>query len=445
MVAVVVVVALVLGFAIAYRPAYRYYRQAVSQCIEWGNSFRIEEDHFEAELKADADLISRADASFPKYMDALPTSTISDAERMLDEMNSEGLIGSPSTHQRAQANCSSDRLPTQLRQEGGNFKVDTREAQGTISKLDDEFKPFRMVLFDDDLNETALMRTQVVAVVAGVNGLYDESKGLVADEGLRGKLASEIARVRGDVNDMAIRYSQYVKDQDALYKAADAVVASRNKKEGIDCGHQRCVALTFDDGPNPKTTPELSSLLRSRGAHATFFIMGGNAMPDKSSIASSAHRLDTPIGSHTWSHEDLPKIMKQNDEAQQLDATNKAILDATGHVPNQVRPPHGAVDEASRTYIGQHLGSSVVVYGVDSFDWANGATVSSVKSKVESEVQPGSIVLMHDVYQHTVDAVPRILRDLGSKGYRFVTVPELTGEYPRAGVIYYGRDNILRM
>lgn len=444
-VAVVVVVALLLGFAIAYRPSYKYYRQAIAQCIEWGNSFRIEEDHFDAELKSDADLINRARASFPKYKDDLPENTISDAERTLNEMDSEGLIGTPSPHKKAQINCSTDRLPVQLRQEGGNFKVLTSYAQGAISKLDDEFKPLRMVLFDADPDETAQMRTQVAAIVTGVNGLYDESKGLVDDEGLRENLSAEISRVKGDVADTKVLYSQYCKDQDALYKAADAVVASRNKKEGIDCGHQRCVALTFDDGPKPETTPKLSAQLRSHGTHATFFVMGENAMPDKDSIANSAHRLDTPIGSHTWSHEDLPKVMKQHDEIQQLDAAKKAILDATGHVPNEVRPPHGTVDEASRVYIGQHLGSSVVVYGADSFDWAKGATVSSVKAKVEAEVQPGSIILMHDVYQHTVDAAPRILRDLGSEGYRFVTIPELTGEYPRAGVIYYGRDDILRI
>ncbi|MDF7664356.1 polysaccharide deacetylase family protein [Bifidobacterium sp. ESL0763] len=442
-VAALVVVAMV-GCLAGVRPAYRYYRQAIAQCIQWGNSYMLDEQHLATLQQGDDALLAQAKSSNAVAQGRLDGKFYSRAEAASKAVRAERDIDTTAAKTLPQADCAAHQLPTTLRGTGQRFEALTRRSGEAVARLDAAFRPLELALFDGDPVRTAQQHDQLAALLPGIRCFDGESAGLLADEGLRHALDGAITRSEADLGDAHATYGRYVGDQDALYKAADAMVASRNRREGIDCGHQRCVALTFDDGP-ASTTPGIAKLLRTNHAHATFFAIGQKVGGNGSVIASSPHRLDMPVGSHTWSHEDLPKIMKNHDEPQQLDATAQAIQTTTGHVANEVRPPHGAVDEASRTYIGQHLGSSVVEYGVDAYDWANGATDSSVRHEVEAQVRPGDIVLMHDVYRHTLDDLPDILAHLHGQGYRFVTVPELTGEYPRAGTVYYGRDDILRM
>lgn len=85
----------------------------------------------------------------------------------------------------------------------------------------------------------------------------------------------------------------------------------------------------------------------------------------------------------------------------------------------------------------------IALYDVDSYDWAAGASARSVQWKVTAQARPGSIILMHDIHEHTAAALPHILDALHAKGYRTVTIEELTGQYPRPGYVYYSRDNII--
>lgn len=182
------------------------------------------------------------------------------------------------------------------------------------------------------------------------------------------------------------------------------------------------IALTFDDGPSPETTPKLLKILSDRGVKATFFVVGkmAAAYPDVlKQIAAQGHE----IGNHSWSHPILPKI-KLPDADRQIEDTNAAIENATGTKPKIMRPPYGAMTPALRKHIEEKYGLSLIYWSVDPLDWKYKDS-KKVHDVIVSHTQPGGIVLAHDIHPTTVAAMPSVIDDLKAKGFKFVTVSEL--------------------
>ncbi|MEU1391112.1 MULTISPECIES: polysaccharide deacetylase family protein [unclassified Nonomuraea] len=189
-----------------------------------------------------------------------------------------------------------------------------------------------------------------------------------------------------------------------------------------DCRKVKCVALTFDDGPGPYTGTLLRHLAKYR-AHATFFVVGRNvgAHPD---VVRRTVEAGHELGNHTWSHPDLTRLSPAAIRSQ-LARTDQAVKSAAGVVPGLVRPPYGATDRDVRRQAHRPL----VLWSVDTLDWRyrDSARVARVSLK---RVRPGSVILFHDIHPTTVKAVPRVLKGLSARGYRFVTVSELFGGRP---------------
>ncbi|WP_260477599.1 polysaccharide deacetylase family protein [Nonomuraea sp. WAC 01424] len=189
-----------------------------------------------------------------------------------------------------------------------------------------------------------------------------------------------------------------------------------------DCRRVKCVALTFDDGPGPYTKTLLRHLAKY-GARATFFVVGQNvgAYPD---VVRRTAEAGHEIGNHTWSHPDLTKLSRAAIKSQ-LTRTDEAVESAAGVTPGLVRPPYGALDRDVRRQSHRPL----VLWSVDTLDWRHrdSARVARVSLK---RVRPGSVVLFHDIHPTTVKALPRVLKGLSARGYRFVTVSELFGGRP---------------
>lgn len=192
-----------------------------------------------------------------------------------------------------------------------------------------------------------------------------------------------------------------------------------SSRRGIDCRTEKCVALTFDDGPGPKTGALLDSLRRG-DAPSTFFVTGPNAMlrPDMlQRMASEGHE----IGNHTWNHRSLTSLSSAQIRSE-IDRTNDMISRAVNQPATLMRPPFGAHNSIS-----DRLASTpVILWDVDTLDWKHRNTEKVVDAAIK-QTRPGSIVLMHDIHPSTVAAVPRILSGLKDKGYTFVTVTELVG------------------
>ena len=194
----------------------------------------------------------------------------------------------------------------------------------------------------------------------------------------------------------------------------------------------RYVALTFDDGPRRSTTTRLLDGLRERGASATFFLVGERLAENEDLVlrmADEGHQ----VGNHTWDH-----VRLQGDEPahqlQEIQDTDKALGEILGGSGYWLRPPYGMIDQDMKSQIPMPM----VQWSVDPRDWESRNTDKVVRA-VLSQVQPGDIILLHDIYATSVDAALQIVDALTEQGYWFVTVEELlelNGVEPKAGMLY---------
>ena len=192
-----------------------------------------------------------------------------------------------------------------------------------------------------------------------------------------------------------------------------------------------CIAITFDDGPGIYTDRVLG-YLRNYNAKATFFMIGPSAQR-YSSIVKRVFESGHQIGNHTWSHPSLPGLSPTQVQ-NEISSTNNILQGITGAKPNTLRPPYGATNAAVQRVV-SNLGMSSILWSVDTRDWAD-RNSAVVCNRAVSNVRSGSIILLHDIHPTSVEAVPCILQNLTSRGFRFVTVSQLLGEL-QAGQIYY--------
>ena len=191
----------------------------------------------------------------------------------------------------------------------------------------------------------------------------------------------------------------------------------------------KVIALTFDDGPGPHTA-HLLDILDQYGAKATFFLIGSK-VSSQANVVRNIQARDHQLGNHSWSHPELPKL-PADQIASEIDRTNEAIGQATGVTPAILRPPYGAVNGVVLEQL-RLRGMSSILWSVDTRDWAD-RNSQIVCSRAVAGARPGAIILMHDIHQTSVGAVPCILSALKQQGYSFVTVQGLLGNTtPGAG------------
>ena len=182
------------------------------------------------------------------------------------------------------------------------------------------------------------------------------------------------------------------------------------------------IAMTFDDGPSAKLTPQLLDMLAAHHIHATFFVIGQNVV-DHPEILQRAVREGHEIGNHTWSHPSLGKMRDERVRAE-LQKTDAAIEAAIGIRPVLMRPPYGSITARQKQWIYAEFGYRTILWDVDPLDWKRpGPAV--VTSRIVRETRPGSIILSHDIHPGTIKAMPATFDQLQEKGFKFVTVSEL--------------------
>ena len=180
------------------------------------------------------------------------------------------------------------------------------------------------------------------------------------------------------------------------------------------------VALTFDDGPSGVTTPQLLDILKTKGVKATFFVLGGplNSRPD---ICQRAEAEGHEVESHTMTHRNLEKATV-GEIQWEVASMNQLFQEKLGHLPHLTRPPYG--NGIRRAEVTQNIGTPMIYWSVDTEDWRS-RNAAAVQAQVRQNTYDGAIILMHDIYQSTVDAVPGIIDELRARGYEFVTGEEL--------------------
>ncbi|MCP2339457.1 polysaccharide deacetylase family protein [Actinomadura rupiterrae] len=195
---------------------------------------------------------------------------------------------------------------------------------------------------------------------------------------------------------------------------------ARTPADAPNCAVAKCVALTFDDGPGPDT-PRLLDELNRAGVRVTFFVVGTNAAAYPELVrreAAEGHE----IGDHSQDHRDLTRLPPIQVHAQ-IQETQDVLRQITGQAPVLLRPPYGASNGVVSD-VARSLGLVQALWNADTLDWRD-RDASAVADRAVAGARPGGVVLMHDIYGTTVDAVPQIIARLKAQGYTPATVSDL--------------------
>ena len=247
---------------------------------------------------------------------------------------------------------------------------------------------------------------------------YDESKFNINIE----PIVSDVSSVEVSINDVF----KYI--EEAYLKGEDL----EKYKTYIKKRTRKAVALTFDDGPSPKTTPVALDLLKKYNAKGTFFMVG-HAVEGNEDIIKRVIAEGHQIGNHSWDHPVLTKISLEKAKSQ-INDTTAALKKASGLDVHIMRPPYGAINGAIQAAVDQ----SFILWDIDTLDWKNRNTASIMKEV--RKAQPGSVILMHDIHQTTIDALPSILQYLTEQGFEMVTIEELMGDQLELHQAYTNRE-----
>lgn len=204
------------------------------------------------------------------------------------------------------------------------------------------------------------------------------------------------------------------------------------------CPAAKTWALTFDDGPSNFTTALLDALDQTH-VKVTFCVMGAHAK-QYPEIIKRAYEAGHQIASHTYSH---PHLMSLTNEeiVYEVRATEEAIKQAIGVKPTYIRPPYGEADGRVKAILKQ-MGYKTLMWNVDPTDYnvhmlKDGAQriqktfdkiASGTPSLLNAHNDPGFISLQHDLYKTSIDQVPKVIANLQSKGYKFMTAAECIGD-----------------
>ncbi len=181
---------------------------------------------------------------------------------------------------------------------------------------------------------------------------------------------------------------------------------------------EKKVAITFDDGPDAKTTALLLDGLKARGVRASFFVIGEKAEQNPKLILRMKKEGHL-IGNHTYSHVQL-NALSINQACSQVKAANDVIEGITGREVIYLRPPYGEWNH--KKDCPQDM--IAVYWDVDPLDWKRTDT-GQIAADILRQVKPGDIILLHDIYETSVQAAFLVIDELYRQGYEFVTVDEL--------------------
>lgn len=177
------------------------------------------------------------------------------------------------------------------------------------------------------------------------------------------------------------------------------------------------IALTFDDGPG-KYTEELLNVLEKNDSRATFFMVGTNVKKYPEAV-KRMKEIGCEIGNHTTDHARLTELTEEGIIAQ-IETTNDAIKNIISEGATVVRPPYGAVNELVKATVDYPL----IFWNVDTLDWEN-QNVEAIVNHTMKSIKDGDIILMHDIYETTIDAAIELVVKLKEEGYQLVTVSEM--------------------
>lgn len=193
---------------------------------------------------------------------------------------------------------------------------------------------------------------------------------------------------------------------------------------GVRTG-ERVVALTFDDGPRPQWTPMVLDTLAKYAVPATFFLVGERARQHAALVRDRLAGHE--VGNHSWAHHDLAR-MDARTAYDDLRRSHDAIAAATGVAPRLLRPPWGHLGGAV-LHAAARLDYRLVLWTLQMVEGAFPNDPTGHARRIVADVQPGTILLAHDVGTEqrlvALRGLPDMITGLRDRGYTFVTVSQL--------------------
>lgn len=221
--------------------------------------------------------------------------------------------------------------------------------------------------------------------------------------------------------------AKYYFDQDGKMVTGEQKIGARkcvfakdgkleSEENSID-PNKPMVALTFDDGPGPRTN-ELLDVLEANNAHATFFMLGQKVSRYGDTVKRMLE-VGCELGNHSFDHPQLTKLDAAGIQSE-IGDTNNLIAEAAGQPATVMRPPYGAINDNVKA----NVGLPMIMWSIDTLDWKTKNTQATIDN-VLNNVKDGDIVLMHDIHTTSVDAAIDLIPKLIANGYQLVTVSEL--------------------
>lgn len=192
------------------------------------------------------------------------------------------------------------------------------------------------------------------------------------------------------------------------------------------------IAITYDDGPS-KYTQEIIDLLKENNSAATFFVLGSQVEKYKDTVIQMIDSKNQ-VGNHSYDHKRLSAL---NDEElyNQINNTDNLIYEIALYKTSIMRPPYGSITED----LVDKLQKPIINWSIDTRDWESRNAEAIIEIVLEN-VKDGDIILMHDLYESTLEASRIVIPELISRGYQLVTISELSEKREiilEAGQSYY--------
>lgn len=187
------------------------------------------------------------------------------------------------------------------------------------------------------------------------------------------------------------------------------------------------IALTFDDGPNTTTTPQVLDILEEYGIPASFFLIADSITPESAQVAKRARAMGCDIENHSRTHSFMTRMTPEQIR-DEIRYCSEKVREITGEDPQFFRPPYIDVNRTMHEEIGLTF-----ICGAGCEDWVPEVSAQERARRVLAHAEDGQIVLLHDSEgnSNTVEALKVIIPELKKRGYEFVTVSEL---FAQAGV-----------
>ncbi len=191
-----------------------------------------------------------------------------------------------------------------------------------------------------------------------------------------------------------------------------------NAQPGAD---GKYIALSFDDGPNTTITPMVLDVLEENGVKASFFVIGQNITEESAVVMQRAAKMGCTIENHSMTHQHMSRFDEKTikDEIAKTDALVEKYV---GRTPKFFRPPYIDHNPLMHDSI-----AKIFISGVGCNDWVKEVTAEQRLETMLTTIKDGDIFLLHDFEgnENTVEALKKLIPEMKSRGFTFVTIPEL--------------------